>query len=790
MKYLVFFLLLPVAVFAQRGARLEGTVRAQTGKPLEAATVFLPDFKAGTQTDADGRFSLQVPADENFRVRFSFVGYQTQTQYLTIPEGQTREIRVVLTEVTQITDEVEVEGRETSLDPRDEASTLILDPNQLKYVPTAFGDFNQQLLTVGLGVQGNNELSSSYNVRGGNFDENLVYVNGIEVYRPFLVRAGQQEGLSFVNTQLVESVQFSSGGWQAKYGDKLSSVLNVEYKSPTEWAASAEASLLGASAHVEGSTKDKKFGFLSGLRYKDGRYLFNTFEVSGSYFPRFIDWQTYLVYRPDEDTEIGLLTSIASNRYEVIPENRTTTFGTFNQQLRFLVEYDGQEQMNYDTYQTGLQIKRRLSDRWTTRVLFSAMQTYEREYINLLGAYRLCDVDTDINSSTFNQCALIRGSAAEFSYGRNLLEAAITSAAWRNRYLITDNTVAEFGARFQHEEINDRLYEYNYLDSADFVEVEQPVETEISLSSDRWMGYAQLTHYFDQPGGEARLHYGIRFNYWSLNQQLLWSPRVQYSFMPNWEKDITFSLAAGLYQQPPFYRELRNFQGQINRDLKAQRALHAIAGMDWNFKMWDRPFKFISEVYYKQLWDVVPYDVDNVRLRYYATNDAEAFVTGADFRLSGEFIKGTESWLSLSALVAREDVGFDEQGFIRRPTDQRVTATLFFQDHIPNDPTLRMYIRMLYGTGLPFGFPGRVNSRSQLSGEQYRRVDVGFSKSLIFEKNKGIESLWISLEVLNLLGVENVISYNWIRDFLNDRQYAVPNSLSQRFFNLKVIGRF
>ncbi|MEM6300058.1 MAG: TonB-dependent receptor, partial [Bacteroidota bacterium] len=505
---------------------------------------------------------------------------------------------------------------------------------------------------------------------------------------------------------------------------------------------------------------------------------------------RFLDWQSYFVYRPDSDTEISLLTSIASNRYQVVPQSRTTTFGTFNQQLRFLVNYEGEEQMNYDTYQTGLQVKRRLAPRWETRLLISAMQTYEREYINLLGAYRLCDVDTDVSSSTFNQCAVTRGSAAVFDYGRNLLEATITSASWRNEYIVGDQSFLEFGARFQHETINDRLYEYNYLDSADFVEVENFIESQTELSSDRFMAYAQMTHYLDGKKGNSFLNYGMRVNYWSLNGQWLFSPRLKYAFTPDWEKDISFNFALGVYQQPPFYRELRDFEGNINRDLKAQSSFHAIAGLDWDFKMWDRPFKFISEAYYKRLWNVIPYDIDNVRLRYYANNDAEAFIGGVDFRLSGEFIKGTESWLSLSTLLAREDVGFDEQGFIRRPTDQRVTVAVFFQDHIPNDPTLRMYLRLQYGTGLPFGVPNRPNTRAQLSGEQYRRVDIGISKSLIFEQNKGIKSLWLGVEILNVLGVENVISYNFIRDFLNDRQYAIPNSLSQRFFNLKVIGKF
>ncbi len=776
-------------LYAQTG-ELTGIVLGVADAPLVAATV--TDMGAGrtTLTDSLGRFSLIVPADQAVRVRVAFVGYRPRTEVFRVPAGRRERVRIKLEEQIQTTEEIEVAGQETAFDVRQEAGTLILDPNQLRYVPTAFGDFNQQLLSVGLGIQSNDELSSAYNVRGGNYDENLVYVNGMEVYRPFLVQAGQQEGLSFINPQLVEAVSFSSGGWQAKYGDKLSSVLDVTYKDPTQWAASAEASLLGASAHVEGATQDKKLRFLTGLRYKDGRYLFNTLEVNGSYFPRFVDWQGYVSFRPDSLTQISLLTSIASNRYQLIPENRITTFGTFNEQLRFLVSYTGEEQLNYDTYQAGLQVRRRLSDRWTSRVIFSAMQTYEREYRNLLGSYRLCDVDTDLNSSTFNQCALVRGQAAQFEYGRNLLSANITSIAWRNEYLLTDNTIAEFGARFQYEGIQDRLYEYSFLDSADFITLEPLLDAQIDLNSNRWMGYAQMTHYRKSEAAESRLHYGIRFNYWSLNQQLLWSPRLQYAITPNWQRKITFNFAAGLYHQPPFYRELRSFAGELNRRLRAQTALHLIAGMDWNFTLSGRPFKFISEVYHKQIWHLIPYDMDNLRLRYYANNDARGRVTGLDARLSGEFIRGTESWFGISTLVAREDVDFDERGFIRRPTDQRVTATLFFQDHLPNDPTLRMYIRLLYGSGLPFGFPNRPQSRAILRGAQYRRVDVGFSKSLIFEEQKGLRSLWISIEVLNLLGVENVIAYSWVRDFVNDRQYAIPNSLSQRFFNLKVVGHF
>jgi hypothetical protein len=590
---------------------------------------------------------------------------------------------------------------------------------------------------------------------------------------------------------MVKNIEFSAGGWQAKYGDKLSSVLNIEYKKPEKNAGSMSIGLLGGTAHLE--TKKNRVSFIGGLRHRDGRYLLRAMEVKGQYFPVFTDFQSYTTIDlgkkdSENSSELGILLSYARNRYFILPQSRQTTFGTFNQQLRLYVDYAGQESMFYDTWQGGVHWQKKFGNRFKTMWNFSAMQTSERENIDLDAAYRLCEVDRNLASDNFNKCAVERGAASEFRYARNALDAQIFTLRQQNVWNISEQTLMQFGWQVSAEKIDDKIYEYTVLDSAKYADVTHFLEAGNELRSQRAAVFVQNTHYF----GERRsLTYGVRGSYWTLNRQFFISPRLQYSFQPLWKKDIRFNFSAGIYRQPPFYRELRNFEGKINQDLKAQSSLHCIAGLDWNFRYWNRPFKFITELYYKNFWDIVAYDVENVRMRYYANNTTKAYAYGADVRLSGEFIKGAESWFSLSYLQIKEDVNFDEKGFISRPTDQRVTATLYFEDHFVKNPTVRINLRFLFGSGLPFSPPGSPNFRSALKAPPYRRLDVGFSKIIFFtEKKLRPESLWLGLEILNLLGVENVVSYSWAYDFTNDTQFAVPNSLSQRFLNIKAVLRW
>lgn len=761
---------------------IRGKVTNNLGQAVPLVNIALQERNIGTNTDSSGNYAFDVPQG-TFTLLFSHVSYTPVAKKISIKKGETLNIDVVLNVKTSTLKGVEVKDDKDK--PRTQVSTIELNPNALKNIPSPFGDFSQAIATVGLGVSSNSELSSAYNVRGGNFEENLVYVNNIEIYRPFLVRAGQQEGLSFINPEMVNSVEFSSGGWQPKYGDKLSSVLSINYKNPKEFHASLAVGLLGGNGHIEGSSKNQKVSYLIGVRHKSGRYLLNTLPTKGQYFPNFTDVQGLFNFELGKKTDLAVLFSYARNRYLTVPQTRRTDFGTFNQSLRLTVDFEGQEAMNYDTWQVGANLTHYFSSKFKSNFIFSGVQTFEREFINTEGAYRLCDVNTDLNSPNFNTCLFVRGNGSLYNYGRNFLDAQIFSVENRNDFRPNDKRKIEFGVRLSNENINDRINQYNFTDSSDYVTFTERLNTEIALNSSRISGYAQQTHLI---GERQTLTYGFRLNYWTLNQQLLFSPRIQYAIRPNWKKDILLSTSLGVYQQAPFYRELRNFAGQLNRELKAQSSIHAIVGMDWNFKQWGRPFKFITELYYKHLTNIVPYDMDNMRLRYYALNNAVAYAVGADFRVSGEFIKGAESWFNLGILSTKEKVEGDERGYVRRPTDQRVTLTVFFEDHFPNNPSIRVNMRLMYGSGLPFGVPNEPKNRAVFNGGEYRRADIGFSKVIELKEKKYLESIWLGLDILNLFGTDNKISYLWIPDYLGN-QYAVPNGLSQRFFNFRVVLR-
>lgn len=772
-------------------ATIKGTITDEMGKPLELANITILGTSKGTTTDVKGNFILQVTANQKLTIVIKHIAYKEERKILQLKPNEIYVLNLQITEKIADLESVEVTNKD---ERRMEVSVITINPIKIKEIPTPFGDVMDIVKVIGLGVVTNTELSSAYSVRGGSFDENLVYVNNMEVYRPFLVSNGQQEGLSFPNPDLIKDIKFSAGGWQAKYGDKLSSVLNIEYKTPTKFAASASGSLLGYTAHVEGATKNQRLSFLTGIRHKSARYLFNTFDTQGSYLPKFTDIQGLITYRlskkmathkaNEAKTTFTVLFNYAQNRYQVIPQSRRSEFGTFFQALTLFVAFDGQENMNYDTWQGSMRLTHHFSDKLTSNLIVSGVDTQEREYTNTEGAYRLSDIKTNVGkNSGDDREGTIRGEGKLFDYRRNALNANILSAESRNEYRQNQNNVMEFGAKYVSEIINDNLNEYSFTDSADYTKITNRISTTNNLNTNRLSGYIQQTHHIKQHS----LTYGFRLNYWDFSKQTLFSPRVQYAIKPNWKRDIVFNAAVGYYQQPPFYRELRNYQGVINKDLKAQTSVHIIGGMSWDFEYWGRPFRLISETYYKYLTNVIPYDVDNVRLRYYAVNNAEAFTAGIDTRLSGEFIKGTDSWIGLSFMTAQEKVAGDSRGFIRRPVDQRMTITLNFEDHLPKNPTVRMNMRMLYGTGLPFGVPNQPNQRAVLDGQVYWRVDIGFSKIMYIKGNKN-RSVWLGLEVLNLLANNNVISYLWIKDYA-DNSYAIPNGLSQRFLNLRAIVR-
>lgn len=786
--YLVWLLLWlgGMTAFAQQGS-LEGHVSGSNGLPLAGATVSLPTQQRSLSTDSLGYFRFTVPTPDSLLLRISYLGYRSVEYKYFLAGGEQKRVSIQLREEDRLLREVEVRDGQQEV-VRDQSSLSRIAPEQVQHLTSPFGDISAIIATLP-GVNQNNELSSAYAVRGGNFDENLVYVNEIPVYRPFLIRAGQQEGLGFVNPAMVSQLQFSSGGWQAKWGDKLSSVLTINYKEPDSAAASVTAGLLGGSAHIEGTSANKRLSWVAGARHKSAQYLLNTLDTQGEYLPRFTDLQAFLTYKVSDRTSLNLLSSYARNRYLVEPVSRQTSFGTMQEAFQLNVGFVGQELMYYDMGQHALKLTTRWNSNLKTSLIASYLNTVEREYTEVEGGYRLCNIDKNPNSDTFNECLSVIGIGTDYQHIRNRLQARIFNLQSRNEWRFGNGHLLEWGLQYGMERINDRLREWSFTDSAEYVQINtrQLLTNDIELLNHRLEAYVQNTSSLGM-GNTHTLHYGLRLHYLSLNKQWLLSPRIQYAYRPNWLTDVVFTASTGLYHQPPLYREYRSLGGEIRPEVLAQRSWHAIAGADMNFRMWDRIFNFVSEFYYKHLWDVNAYEVDNVRIRYFADNNAIAYATGADFRLSGEFIPGAESWFSLGLLKTAEDIAGDESGFIRRPSDQRVNVGVYFQDHIPNDPSIRVYLKLLYGTGIPFGPPERLDYRNRFTARSYRRVDIGFSKILEVRALR-MRSLWLGLEVLNLLGNNNIISYSWVNDF-NSNQYAIPNTLSNRFFNLKLTAQW
>ncbi|MBC3539740.1 carboxypeptidase-like regulatory domain-containing protein [Rufibacter sediminis] len=809
----VLLLLLSFSARAQQ-AYLQGVVQDAGQKPLVGATITLQDKGISAASDPRGRFNLKVEPNTRYILVVSYIGYQTQREEVQLLPNETRFVTVELQEENSQLTEVRIRGK-SSDDTREQVSITRLDPRLTQTLPSPFQEFNKILLTLP-GVTSNNELSSSYSVRGGSFDENLVYVNGIEVYRPFLNISGQQEGLSFVNPDLVEDVTFSSGGWQPKYGDKLSSVLDIQYRTPTKFAATVSGSLTGGSVHTEGTGAKGRFGYLLGARYKSAAYVLNSLEVEGDYRPKFSDIQTYLTYdlSPKEHraagleprTQLSFLGNIARNNYQVRPETRETTFGNQFQMMRLLVGYDGQEQMRYTTYQGGLRLQHAFTPYVNTELIYSGLYSQEREFRDLESGYRFCDVLPTPGVSPFNRCAGERGVGTRYEYSRNRLRAALQTLEFRTTWTPSSRHQFSAGIKGSQEDIRDVLNEYSFQDSSDYVYDLSSLQSQQNLSSKRYQGFAQHQWNLDSL---KTLTYGVRFHYWSVNKQLSVSPRVQYAVQLPRLPDWSFKLATGLYVQAPIYRELRTTQGNLVTDLNNQQSWHFITGSEYRFKKWGRPFKLTAEGYYKYLPSVIPYDQDNMRIRYLPQVNATAYAAGIDVRVNGEFIKGEESWFSLGFLRTRENLTGDStitrdletgqvlkkeaRSYIRRPTDQLLNFGVYFQDHLPNNPTLRMYLNMVFSTGLPFSPPGNLSLRSGFPGPSYKRVDIGFSKLITIRGTENadklsLKSLWLSLEVLNLIAANNVISYNYVRD-LNSVTYAVPNYLTGRLINLRFIAR-
>lgn len=806
------------------------------------ASVFLQirvkeDPKIITQTDTSGTYSLEVPAGREITLIFFGVEYKEQSLAVFLNNGEVKKIDISVINKSDL-NIVVVEANRT-----DESYSM--SPQLTNYIPSGTGGDIGSLLKGMIGVTSNNELSTGYNVRGGNFDENLVYVNDIEVYRPFLARSGQSEGLSFANSDMVSKIQFSPGGFAARYGDKLSSVLDITYRKPKSFAVSSFASLMGGNIVAEGKTKNLLLSWMMGARYKTNQYLLNTLDVQGDYRPKFFDYQAHLNFDFTKKFQLEYLGNIAINDYLVYPSTRETRFGTINQAYSFKVYFDGHEESKFQTLFNALSatfkplngIKR---DSLRLKFILSAYTTSEQEHYTTMGQYFIDQLETDFGSANFGNVAFNRGIGTFINNGRNDLFASVVNFEHKGRWLKpfkNGNIKDEFswGARVQHEEITDKLSEYKYLDSAGYsvpqgntntIEMSEVVKSRNFIATNRIMGYSQyLWNKQFKDTSDFVITAGIRTNYWTFNNQNVISPRVTMAYKPYWKKDIVFKASWGYYYQPPFYREFRNFTGQLNYSIKAQESVHYMLTTDYNLKLWNRPFKIIFATYFKQLNNLIPYEIDNVRIRYFAKNNSTGYATGIDLRINGEFVKNSESWASISVMQTKENIKDDYYytykdstgntwypnysvtkktdstihfpGFIPRPTDQRVTFTIFFQDYLPKLPSFKVHMLMSYGTPLPFGPPMHDRYKDTLRMPPYKRVDIGFSYMIKSEEKQfskrhplnWLKSAWISLEVLNLIAAQNTVSYLWVKDVSN-RTYAIPNYLTNRQLNLKLQLKF
>lgn len=793
---------------------ITGVVKDEQDKPVESASVAVKGTGIGARTNAQGNYELEVPSGRNITIIVSYITAHVYEKTMMLAPGQKRTLDVTLrSKYTELKEFV----KRGSENKRGEAGAVYLDPAQSNYMPSTVGGIEGMIKII---TGSNNELTSQYTVRGGNYDENLVYVNDFEIYRPFLVRSGQQEGLSFINPDLVSGVNFSLGGFQARYGDKMSSVLDVTYKRPRQFAGTVMLSLLGASLSLEGASKNQKLTYLVGLRQKSNQYLLQSQPTKGVYNPSFTDFQALVNYRFNDKWEMEVIGNYARNRFNFIPEEQTSSFGVINQAYQLRVFYNGGEIDQFDSRFGGISATYKPNDRLRLKFLASGFQTNERETYDISGEYLLGELETDLGKENFGQIKTYLGTGLIQTYARNYLKVNVGNLAHRGSYAAGLHFL-QWGVDANIVNISDKLHEWERRDSAGFTQPYQPYQLEMmkfyhsasDFNYNRYSGFLQDNFRFND-SLDLTVSAGVRFNYSDLNNELVISPRVQVAYKPKWKRDFVFKVAGGLYAQPPFYREMRDLNGNINKDLKAQKSLHLTAGTDYNFKWGTSPFKITTEFYYKNLWDLVPYEYDNVRIRYFGKNDAKGYAYGGELRLYGDLVKDAPSWVSVGVMKTMEDITDDKivyknttgqdsatvyPGFVPRPTDQRVNFGMYFQDYLPRNKNFRMHLNLIYATGLPFGPPDQNRYGDTLRLPDYKRVDIGFSALLLDGLRKerpahslfrNLESIWASLEVFNLLGIQNTISYSWIQDQTSGKTFAVPNRLTSRLLNVKLIVKF
>lgn len=789
MKLKIFILqILCLCAYASANAQsftLTGKVIDENNDPVEFASVSCAKQGKMTMTALNGTYSLQLQSADSVEIRFSMIGYKTKVRVLRRPRGK-QTMQVVLHSSDNALSEVTITGKRIET-----GQTQELSKEHIKNMPSTTGNAVEEMIQSQAGVSTHSELSSQYNVRGGSFDENSVYINNVEIFRPFLVRSGQQEGISVINPDMVEKIGFSTGGYEARYGDKMSSALNIEYRRPKRFEASATASMLGASAFV--GMSNKKFSWSNGLRYKTTKYLLGSMDTKGEYQPTFIDYQTYLTYSPNKRWDIKFLGNISDNHYNFTPEDRETNFGTMENVKAFKVYFDGQEKDVFRTFFGSLGITRKFGENTSLSLIASAFNTREQEKYDIQGQYWLTQTETSENL----------GVGTYFQHTRNYLKAHVESAKLLFKTKQKKHDI-EAAFTYKWEYINENSVEYEMRDSSKYsiphtgkdLYMIYSMRAKNTLTANRIEAYAQDTYRFTGSAGKTlyTLNYGVRLAYWSFTKETILSPRLSLGIIPAFNDNITMRFATGLYYQAPFFKEIRDTTtvngityASLNRKAKSQRSIHFIAGFDYRFKMNNRPFKFTAEAYYKALGNLVPYSVNNVKVVYYGDNMCSGHAAGLDLKLFGEFVPGTDSWVSLSLMNTSMKLNGKS---IPLPTDQRYAVNMFFTDYFPGTTRWKMSLKLALADGLPFSAPHRELESNVFRAPAYKRADIGLNYRIIdnndrHNKRNPIRNLWVGAECLNLLGINNVNSYYWITD-VTGQQYAVPNYLTGRQINVKV----
>lgn len=819
---LLTFLLLHLFAFSQKkGATISGTVLNEEEKPLSGVSIVILGQQKGVRSSDSGTFLVKVPADRAIALVFTFNGYKSVQQNFILNEGEAEKITVRMEPGSVVMEEVVVRDERE----RAEAGLIRPNPKSVLNMPSPITGVESMIKTI---VGSNNELTSQYNVRGGSYDENLIYVNDFEIFRPYLVRSGQQEGLSFINAELVRNINFYNGGFGARYGDKMSSVLDIQYNKPKATAGSAYISLLEQGLHLEGVLGKNKFTYLLGARNRNNQNLLSRQETQGNYTPSSYDVQALLQYNISDKWSTELLGNLSRTRFTLVPQFSQLTSSVFSPfftaNLGVDIYFEGRERDQYSTSMLGFSTTYQASPKMKLKWLASRFENDEEENIDIAGAYLFGDRDFDNTSSSFGLIVNPLGAGINHNFARNSLNIVNYNFSHKGSYDLLRHQL-QWGAGYDRTSINDKLNEWEYQDSAgyslpyapDMLKLNKVLKSTADLQINRYTAYLQDNWVINQGKATYTLQGGVRVNYNDLNSELLFSPRFGFSWKPGWKKDVVFRTALGMYHQPPFYRELRRYDGSLNTDVKAQRSTQAVIGADYHFYGLGRPLRLTAEAYYKHMTNVVPYDIDNVRIRYFGQNNARAYAAGLEMRLFGEIVKDAESWVSLGLMRTREDIENDlfttykrdsmgaitdssrvQNGWLRRPTDRMITFGMFFQDYLSTNKNFKVYINSLYGSNLPYNIPGNVQYRNALRIEPYIRVDIGFSAQLLnSEKSnrrshgpfRGFDNIWASLEVFNLIDRSNTISYQLIKDFSNNI-FTMPNRLTPRLLNFKIVARW